>query len=365
MEDFLHLIALRLDPVDLLWTPGILLQFVTLLGVFLQPGNIFRWAQGRGMTSMQFLGQTFTGTCTGASLPAPTPTPSPSPTPTPSPTPAPSPTPTPAPTPVPPATGSVLISENWDTGTPPSAWPYKNAPGACPAAWQGNTWNGWDPGVPEACGGFPEWAQTGLSTTHAYSGTRSFFINRIAANDESGDIVRQLPRTVPKIYIKFQLWLDSNFINFNTPTSFEPNSYHFMFTNSAQSMTGLRMNMLARVPYTSPAQCGASSPGFPANRPFAFFSVQDYDHEWTTGTYASPCYNLLDHLNQWQEFEFMFDANTNTVTIWANGVQVYTATERITDTSFNSIQLSNYMSKAGKATSYWLDDLVVSESFIP
>jgi chitodextrinase len=44
---------------------------------------------------------------------------------------------------------------------------------------------------------------------------------------------------------------------------------------------------------------------------------------------------------------------------------VYTGTERITDTSFHSIQLSNYMSGAGRATSYWLDDLIVADTFIP
>lgn len=255
----------------------------------------------------------------------------------------------------------IYLSENWDSGTPPSGWPCKSAPTSCTRS----AFNGWYNETVEYCSDFPEWANTGLSTTRAKSGTRSFYQYRKAGVSESCDILKNLSQPYPtNIYVGFWLYLDSNFINFNTPTAREP-SYHLFFTNSAQSQTALRINILSKVPYTSPHLCGAGE-NYP-NQPYAFFSVQDYDREWPVGTYPAGCYNLLEHLNEWVWYEFNLNANTNTVKIWANGTLVYQGTDRITQTNFTYIMLSNYMSSedgTGFATSYYIDDFTISDSYI-
>ena len=257
------------------------------------------------------------------------------------------------------ATATNFVNENWDSGTPPAGWACKNAPGTCPVL----SFNGWSNNPDhDYCSSFPGWVNTGLSKTQAHSGSYSFYTHRDAGTDASCDIRYDLSQPYPtKIYIRFYLWLDSDFINFNTPTTREP-SYHFLFTNSAQSLTGLRINLLSKVPWVQNHSCGAGE-NYP-NQPYAFWSVQDYDREWPVGTYSS-CYNLLAHLNQWQCTEFMMDATNKTVTVWMNGAQVYTATDRITQTNFNMIQLSNYMSQEGGtgfSTSYYVDDVVVSNT---
>jgi len=259
------------------------------------------------------------------------------------------------------AWGTVYLTEAWDTGTPPSGWPCQNAPSTCPS----QTYNGWVNELASYCTGFPSWATTGVSTTRAHSGTKSFYTFRAAGVSESCDIRRYLSSAASKIYIRFWLWLNGDFINFNTPVTREP-SYHFMFTNSAQALTGLRVNILVKVPWTGSWQCGAGRGGIPADQPFAFFSIQDYSHEFTTGTYASPCFNLLAHLNEWMAVEFMFDAPNNRATIWINGTQVYDATEQITDSTFDNIFIANYMSLedgTGFDTSYYIDDLIVSDTY--
>jgi hypothetical protein len=262
------------------------------------------------------------------------------------------------------AFGLVYLSEDWDTGTPSAYWPCKLAPsGRCDSNLEFRGW--WSP-LGSDCRYTYE-ANTGISTTKAYSGTRSFYNFRAAGYSDSCDIVYNLPAPYPtKIYIRFYLYLDSNFINFNTPVSREP-SYHLLFTNTAHSMTGLRVNLLAGVPWTSPWQCGHSRGGVPSTQPFAFFSVQDYDREWPVGTYPAGCYNLLQHLNEWLCVEFMMDANTNTVQMWVNETLVYQATDRITQTNFTRIIFSNYMSSEGGSgfdTGYYIDNIVVSDSYI-
>lgn len=264
------------------------------------------------------------------------------------------------------ACATVFISENWDSGTPPSVWPYKQAPSACDAPWQGNTFNGWDAAVSEYCTSYPEWANAGLSTTRAHSGTRSFFTTRASGVAESPDIRKDISGSPTVIYVRMYVWFEAGFSSFNTPTTREP-TYHFFFTNSAQSMTGLRINILSKVPYTSPWTCASGYDSVGASTPYAFFSVQDYDREWPVGTYPDTCYNILDNLSKWVCYEFMLNASTNTVTMWADGTQVYTATDRITQTNFTMFQISNYMSSedgTGFVTAYYIDDIEIQDQRI-
>jgi hypothetical protein len=260
--------------------------------------------------------------------------------------------------------GGVFISEDWDTGTAPSDWPCKLAPsGRCNSNLKFRGW--WSP-LGSDCRYAYE-ANTGISAAKAYSGTRSFYNFRAAGYSDSCDIVYDLPNPYPtKIYIRFYLYLENNFINFNTPVSREP-SYHFLFTNSALSLTGLRINLLAGVPWESAWKCGHGRGGVPSTQPYAFFSIQDYDREWPVGTYPAGCFNLLQHLTEWLCVEFMMDASTDTVKIWINEKLVYQATDRITQTNFTRIILSNYMSSEGGSgfdTGYYIDNIVVSDSYI-
>jgi hypothetical protein len=258
----------------------------------------------------------------------------------------------------------VYISEDWDSGTPPANWPCKLAPsGNCSTSLLFNGW--WSP-LGSDCRYAYE-ANTGVTSNKSYSGTKSFYNFRKAGYSDSCDIVRDLPTPYPtKINIRFYLYLESNFINFNTPVTREP-SYHLLFTNTALALTGLRVNLLAGVPWTSPWTCGHGRGGVPADQPYAFFSIQDHDREWPVGSYPAGCYNLLEHLNEWLCVEFSMDATTDTVKIWINETLVYQGTDRITQSNFTRIIFSNYMSSeegSGFDTGYYIDNVVVSDSYI-
>jgi len=257
---------------------------------------------------------------------------------------------------------TIYLYEDWENGTPSASWPYKDAPDSCP----GTEWNGWDPGLASYCWAHPEWVQAGLSSLNAYSGNRSFFIYRAAGFAASPDIRKSFITPYPsKIHIRFYLYLNSNFINFSTPVGRFP-GYHFIFTNSALSRTGMRIDMASAVEYGN-LVCGKGAGGIPDDQPYIFFQLQDYDYNWMGGSFPNGCFNLFEHIDEWISVEFMFDTNNDTASIWVDGLLVYTAVGRITDPDFRLIQISNYMSDEdgpGFDTSYYIDDIVISDSYI-
>lgn len=266
------------------------------------------------------------------------------------------------------ANATDFLTEDWESGTPPAGWPCKSAPSSCTRS----SFNGWGNIVADYCSDYPYWSATGVSTARTHSGTKSFYSYRQGSNDTSCDIQKSWTATPTKAYVRMYIYLPSSaWTGFNTPTSKEP-YVHLFFWNTAFSMTGPRVNIFSKVPYSSPHACGAGEGGVPSNQPYAFFNVQDYDKDWNTGSFPNGCYNLMQHLDEWISVEFMFDStNTNRssrqVSIWINGTLTYTGTNRLTDDNYRNLILSNYMSVAGSTpndTAIYYDDIIVSDTYV-
>ena len=267
-----------------------------------------------------------------------------------------------------PSTGRaiVYVNETWDIGTPHADWPCKKAPtGPCDS---NLSFRGWIPPVADYCNqaSMAYWAETGVSTDKAHSGAKSFKMNRNYTSSDNGtcDIQYPLPTPYPtKIYIRFYLYLTSEWVTFNTPATREP-YFHFLFTNSALSGTGFRVNLLARVPWTSPHICGYGQGG---TTPYMFFNCQNYNNECTVDAPAG-CYNLLDHLEEWQAVEFMMDAANKKYSIWINGTNyVNNVTVPMSQSNFTMIQFSQFASDCGGTgfnTTYYVDDIIIGTDYI-
>lgn len=242
------------------------------------------------------------------------------------------------------------IGETWEyPATVPTGWPYSSMP--C----QPGTWNGWANEGWLYCAGH-DWSGVGLTPQAAHSGARGLRLSNPGSQRESGDVGRALDMAVPEgspIWVSMWVRFSLDWTAFNTPTTREPYA-HFFFLNSAQSQTGPRVNLLARVPYASPPACEASALTPP--RPYMFFSFQTDDHDWADGSYPSGCFNLLDHLGEWLYVQFKLQyvlgsgsPGQGQVEIWIDDSPIYSSTERWVrgEKGFSQLLLSDFSDRAG------------------
>lgn len=243
--------------------------------------------------------------------------------------------------------------ETWEAPlTVPGGWPYSSTP--C----QPGTWNGWANEGWLYCTGH-DWTGVGLAAQAARDGARGLRLANPGSQRESGDIGKDLDTPVPPgapVWISLWVRFSPDWLAFNTPTTREPYA-HFLFLNSAQSQTGPRVNLLARVPYSSPPACEASQQQPP--RPYMFFNFQTDDHDWSEGSYPSGCYNLLDHLGTWLYVQFKLqyqvgsgDPGQGQVEIWVDNRLIYSSTERWVrgEKGFSYLLLSDFFSDRAGAT---------------
>lgn len=264
------------------------------------------------------------------------------------------------------AGATVFINENWDTGTPPTGWPCKQAPSSCSSL----SYDSWVNVGGDFCSGQASYADDGLSTTQAHSGTRSFYMRRNGGGGEGQegcDIRRTISGSPKNIYVRLWLYLDTNYLNFNTPTSREPYQ-HFIFFNSALANTGFQVNLLSKVPYVSPPVCAAGYGGVGSSTPYMWFNVYGSSRESTNDAPAG-CYNLLAHVGQWQCIEWNFNVTTGKMSVWAAGNKVVdnvsVSYPSAVQSGFNWIQFSPFMSDQGGsdfASSWYIDDVAIADA---
>jgi hypothetical protein len=268
------------------------------------------------------------------------------------------------------ATGTVFFSTDWDTGTAPAGWPCKNAPNA--ACSETNQFYGWTSPLGSYCsnGDNAAWTISGVTTSKAHSGTKSFRMYRPSGYSSGCDIQHKFSTPYPTtIYVRFYLYLPASVKQYSNPTSKEPFT-HFLFTNSAFSGTGFRINLLSRTPWGGPQDkwCGHGSGGIGVNTPYMFFNVEMNSSSWAVGS-PSPCYNLIadENLDRWQAVEFKLDAAAKTYSVWIDGKQyVNNATSTFTQNNFTMLQFASYESEtpSGYTMDYYIDDIVVADSYI-
>ena len=132
------------------------------------------------------------------------------------------------------ASATVFVSENWDTGTPVANWPGKRLGTTCDDALSFNGWTGRG----FACDD-PSGSSSGLSATQSHSGMRSFYQKRDSGHYFTNDLSHPISGNPQTIHLRFYLYLTANWKSFN-----ENNYVHFIFTNTALSNTGFRLNLL-------------------------------------------------------------------------------------------------------------------------
>lgn len=220
-----------------------------------------------------------------------------------------------------PVSATVYLSEDWE-GTPPTAWPYKNAPTAsCPD----NTFHSWEITFPNSecitsVGGVTDgWQLYGVDASLHKSGTQSYTEALVFPRRESATIeipISPATTTNAKYYVGMWVYFKGDCAAANPGKGFcaatqangEPN-FHIFFINTAQGNTGARMNLLTRVPQAaSNPQCESATTG---GGPFLSWSFQMDGQDLTTGTWMHPtgangCWNILAHLNEWHWYVFSF-----------------------------------------------------------
>lgn len=138
---------------------------------------------------------------------------------------------------------------------------------------------------------------------------------------------------------------------------------HFMFTQTALSQTGLRMNIRDGA-YSSPHMDG-----------YAFFCGQINDNEmWETRTTIHNNWNLMDHLDEWLciEFKFVMTATTSTIYTYINGTLEFTGTYADSYNynaggSIDNVIISGYTNApdfGALAAVFYIDDVVVADEYI-
>jgi hypothetical protein len=240
----------------------------------------------------------------------------------------------------------VFISENWDSGTPPPGFPcWESECGS------NHTWHGWSE---TDSNHHEEGNDCELSTSIYHSAPRSLHQVRSANQYRVINQLHDITESPTKIYLRFYIYFTGNWESFNEGG--ESEFVHLIFTNTALSGTGFRLNLRHHVSNSYEYECSSGM----------FLAFQDGSNEGGSGTAYEPCFNIKDHLQEWICFEIMMDATNDEVSMWINGVQgVDEASMTISQSAFYSIILSGFSSYLrDKTWDYYIDDIVVSDSYI-
>jgi hypothetical protein len=257
------------------------------------------------------------------------------------------------------AYAQIFLSEDWDTGTPPTDWPCKNLPNAITTA----TFNGWmgrDFLVDNSP--YNGGKLSGLSTAIYHSAPRSYYQHRPANDYWTCDISKSLPQPYPtKIHLRFYVYFTNNWLGFDNPPASSYEMTHFIFTNTALAGVDFRFNLVDHVSDTYPYECN-NEQAFSG----MYFTIEDGNTGGKSGTAPYDCYNLRNNLNRWQCVEFMADAANDRYSQWIDGdLKVNNASTSISQTDFKRIQISGFSSFLRNFTGdFYIDDIVVADSYI-
>lgn len=263
------------------------------------------------------------------------------------------------------ANGTILMSENWDSGTPDANWPCKSS-SDCTYL----TFDGWQ-SLRYYCSSYPTWGNsTTLDTDIKYSGTRSLKMVRTAGQSDSCPIQKTFTST-SKIYVSMYLYFPSStWASWDISAEAGNAGEHFMFLNNA--MSGSTQRTLVDI-----MDFEAYSPGT-GGLPYCWSNVSNQAYFWPKrGADGNPSYNdssrddcwrIDQHTNAWHKFTWMFDATNNKYALWRDGAQVVgTGGEGVTQvlndgTPWSSIILdlyNSYVTVSNPAT-FYVDDIIVA-----
>jgi hypothetical protein len=241
------------------------------------------------------------------------------------------------------ATGTVFFSTDWDTGTPATCWPCKTS--SCSSSfsgWYGGDWN-------------ETYANCGRSSTQKNSGAYSYYQSRASGTYATCDLVHDFAAPYPTtIYVRFYLYLTTNW------NSFGRSEYvHWIFTNSARSNTGFRLNFLGDDQYN----CGDGG--------IHMIPEGNGGRSWWFGdsTWNICAKNFKNYIGAWHSFEYKMQISGSNIilTEWIDGVLTRgpTTGPGQDTSSFNKIIISGWENTGvSHAGDFYIDDIVVSDTYI-
>ena len=243
-----------------------------------------------------------------------------------------------------------LVCEDWDTDTPPNVnWPCTrgnlnshcnpNTPGTCCYPWHG--WSCTDSAASDD-------EKSQVTTERAHSGTKSLreTSQLVLGTERAGtDIYHSISGHPTSVYIRFYVYVE----NFDNITA-----GHFIFLNSASGAE-------ASIDWRDCTDQGyRTCSGM-------YMAPHSYGPEvWQANNNQPSAFNWLNHTNEWVLVEVKFDFGNHQAEMWINGIEYlhnwsvnfdWSTIEDIIISGWRSLGTSNDQS-------YWIDDVVVSTSYI-
>lgn len=255
------------------------------------------------------------------------------------------------------ANSEVLISEDFESGTPPSGWPCKNIPGSCTASGF-NDWYGrnFDCAV---TGG-----QESDLNTEIKRGTRSYYQYRASGANYACDLRQAIAGDPPKIYVSFWIYFPSSVWDNWTINNTEQgdDQGHFFFLNSgARGPNRIVVDICDAANGAFPGQCWQS--GIEA----AYFKFYWGGDDTQFGSGASYCWNIINNTDSWHQIIWMFDRANSKFGHWIDGTQVVGTDGNGIDQSFGDLTnitawiFSAYRSEnVNVVQAYYLDDIIIA-----
>lgn len=263
---------------------------------------------------------------------------------------------------------TIYIDENWDTGTPPAGWPCKNIPTSCTTGtfngWYGRTWDC------TVLGG----AASGLSTSIYHSSPRSYYMEREPNASYAGNVYTSFPGNPTKMHLRFYVYFPSAGIaGWNQWTHNNLEAYddmnHWIHINTALAATDKVYVDLMDISHGG----GWPPPCWTSGVDTAFLALRAGQTDFNASS-AYCGFNVYDNLDKWVCLEFMWDRVNGKYALWIDGIQrVGTGGNGVDQsfagvTKFDMIYFDSFRSGGqpyiAHGSSYYIDDIVVSDSYI-
>jgi len=182
-------------------------------------------------------------------------------------------------------------------------------------------------------------------------------VAKVADSTDSCNIEYDWGATPTTIYVRFYLNLSSDWTQFKTRAD---GNVHWLFTNSYQSQTGFRFNI---VNHSWWGDC-------PDNWICVLPQGDGGNNEWWEGTTPSwtAGVNLADYIGSWVclEYKIQISGSNVVLTEYVNGTQTQVVTGAgQSGSSHDWIAFIDYEnSSSSSQLRYYMDDLVVADSYI-
>ena len=238
--------------------------------------------------------------------------------------------------------GTYIICEDWDSGTPPDPWPTEN----------GDTWHGWEPA------GYGGGDDGDIVSSPYHSSPRCLLLLKGDGHKSTVDISHSISGSPTVVYVRFYLRIPSG------ETANAGSMAHVVFLNTAsQAEVALDLR-----------KCGEYNGGYfdcsSALGGKRVLAVHTYNPEIWIANNQKPAgqrdyFIIDDHEGEWILVEWKVDFAGDKTSLWINETaHVIDYSMPWANSSAGSIVLSGFTQNTSGNIHYYFDDVVVSTSYI-